>query len=232
MEVDDPPPANPVPRADNNWREVRGMASRDNIIVNWREVRGMASRDNIIKKKNKKIEELEKKNAQEKEKRVKAEHEAGIQKKKAATATKKMKEVQKEAVRDKKVSRDLIEEGKVEALDMMEKAQQMMDEAMAEALATLQEKLKNQEACDTRIEKIRAKSDARLAAERGGSAAIIQYMKEKHEKELEALKKAKDGEIDSMKDKIAKVEERADAMKDTLKSQLEREKEKTHEVSA
>ena len=57
-------------------------------------------------------------------------------------------------------------------------------------------------------------------------------MKEKHEKELEALKKAKDGEIDSMKDKIAKVEERADAMKDTLKSQLEREKEKTHEVSA
>ena len=33
------------------------------------------------KEKNKKIEELEKKNAQEKEKRVKAEHEAGIQKK-------------------------------------------------------------------------------------------------------------------------------------------------------
>ena len=35
-----------------------------------------------------------------------------------------------------------------------------------------------------------------------------------------------------MKDKMTKVEERADAMKDTLKSQLEREKEKTHEVSA
>ena len=233
MEVDDPPPANPVPRADDNWRETRAVASRDNML----------------QKKEQKIKELEKKNAQEKEKRVKAEQEASAQKKKAATATKKMKEVQKEAVRDKKVSRDLIEEGKVEALDMMEKAQQMMDEAMAEALATLEEKLKNEEACDMRIEKIRAKSDARLAAERGGSAAIIQYMKEKHEKEMKTMQQKlndKDEEIvrerervtacmqmkiDNVKDQLMKVEERSDVIKDKLESQLEREKEKTHEVS-
>ena len=180
----------------DNWKESRAITSLTNKVVNEEskrmaaEAKAMAIQSQFREKRKviaARLEEEIGKRKEESLKRAAAEQKSKI-------SGQQLKCAQQKIQREKKVSRQMNDKAKEEAVDMMEEARAMMHEATAEKAAALEAELKIENSCNERLRKerhIHAASlkqaqnqcQAKLNLESGGHDAIMKHLNEKHEKE-------------------------------------------------
>ena len=151
-------------------------------------------------------------------------------------AKEKAKEAEHQTWHEKHISRKLIAAAKMDVLDELEEAQLEMERAIAEKKAEYEAKVETEMQHSKtlqyehqhwwdEISKSHATANAKLEAERRGFEAMIEYMKQKHSREMNRL----NTRIDDKDAEILELEEKhADNMK-KMELELERQKDLVHE---
>jgi hypothetical protein len=218
---------------------------RDYVQVtdNWKEARAIKSLENKLGREVKKRETAEKKAGVENAKRLKAAIDLKQEKKKSAaaeakasTAKEQLKQSEQERMREKVVTRQLLEEGKLDAEALMEEAMEAMEQAAMEKRAALELKVSMERQCQEKLREERrhssgnrAKADStyqsKLDKDRWGYDALVDHLKEKHHRANERMKL----KVEDLESEMVAQREKHKAELAAINSKLEKQKDLLHE---